>query len=512
MRPNPFIGQGARGPRATRGWFPRNRRKRVYLANNIARPLNLLVFSRSSTTVNLHWQDVASGETGFEIERALGQASFSNITTTAAGIETFEDTGLSTGTLYRYRVRTVNSSGNSAYSEIQTVVTHTCPTDGPFHKELVLPRFTDAPEDWRVLLNEMAAKIEGQWNEQVATSPTCEICPTNGAVEIDCSRCSNFRIVTGSDINSISVHHCGEEKTVTVEILNPGPNDITVCGWPADFSCNPAAADHNPTVPCCETIPAGSVGGGGFHCAAGICITNTPAPVTQLGSGSALTLLCEALLDDETYVDVDSIDCELMDCSSGGDQRVRYKVTGGVPPYTWSITTAKDAANPPDLDTSQGGDKVTVSPSGTSSGSNTAYTRQSIEWTNASGPCRVCNNQGSRTYTCSGTGGNCGASSCCSQGGGDPVCANADPTCRQPGSGCSGFSDCEAEIILNCGESANANVMTCDCRSQSDKDSGTCEPCGLNMEGDGEPVLLTVTDAAGNNISVTVLMTHLETS
>jgi len=107
VTPVPFIGQRQRPIWTPPGlWFPR-RRPIVVWPPVFAKPTNLRLESQSETTARLIWDDNSSNETGFEIERALGQGAFANITTTAANETTFSDSGLVAGTQYRYRVRAV---------------------------------------------------------------------------------------------------------------------------------------------------------------------------------------------------------------------------------------------------------------------------------------------------------------------------------------------------------------------------------------------------------------------
>jgi hypothetical protein len=74
----------------------------------------------SAKTVTLNWLDNSSDETGFEVERSTDGTSFSNITTTAANTTTYQNTGLTSGTIYWYRVRSARTtdSQTSAYTNI----------------------------------------------------------------------------------------------------------------------------------------------------------------------------------------------------------------------------------------------------------------------------------------------------------------------------------------------------------------------------------------------------------
>ncbi len=96
-------------------------------------PSNLQVSTLSSTQIQLNWQDNSNNEQGFKIERrtnlpivityAIGVNDFVQIAIVSANINTYTDSGLSSNTLYEYRVRAYNSAGNSAYSNIADTTT-----------------------------------------------------------------------------------------------------------------------------------------------------------------------------------------------------------------------------------------------------------------------------------------------------------------------------------------------------------------------------------------------------
>ena len=84
--------------------------------NSPAAPATLTAVAASSTQINLSWADVAN-ETGYKIERKTGSSgTYAQIATTGAGVLTYSNTGLTTGTTYFYRVRATNATGDSPYS------------------------------------------------------------------------------------------------------------------------------------------------------------------------------------------------------------------------------------------------------------------------------------------------------------------------------------------------------------------------------------------------------------
>ncbi|GAB3287956.1 zinc-dependent metalloprotease family protein [Hymenobacter tenuis] len=77
-------------------------------------------------SIDMLWLDKSGNETGFEVERARNGGAFARIATVPANITAYTDQVSTNGT-YCYRVRAVNATGNSAYSNesCQTISTIT---------------------------------------------------------------------------------------------------------------------------------------------------------------------------------------------------------------------------------------------------------------------------------------------------------------------------------------------------------------------------------------------------
>ena len=87
-------------------------------------PSSLTGTVASSTQINLSWTDNSTNETGFKIERKTGTENYAVVGTTAADITTFNNSGLSPNTTYKYRVYSNNAVGNSlTYSNELTLTT-----------------------------------------------------------------------------------------------------------------------------------------------------------------------------------------------------------------------------------------------------------------------------------------------------------------------------------------------------------------------------------------------------
>ena len=86
-------------------------------------PSNLAGAAAGRTRVNLNWTDNANNETGFKIERSTNGIAFTQVGTANANATAYSNLGLTRNTLYYYRVRASNATGNSGYSNLVSVRT-----------------------------------------------------------------------------------------------------------------------------------------------------------------------------------------------------------------------------------------------------------------------------------------------------------------------------------------------------------------------------------------------------
>ncbi len=96
-----------------------------------AAPGNLTAMPQGGTTISLAWSDNSSDEEGFKIERKTGSGGFSEIITTGKDIHSYNDTGLSAGATYVYRVRAYRGAVNSGYSNEAAATTPVPPPTAP---------------------------------------------------------------------------------------------------------------------------------------------------------------------------------------------------------------------------------------------------------------------------------------------------------------------------------------------------------------------------------------------
>jgi len=155
-----------------------------------------------SGKVNLTWTDNASNETGFRIERCAGSStctSFSLIATVAANVTSYSDTGLSTNTTYRYRVRAYNVAGDSAYSNTVT----TAPTSTPTVSTIPI-----APSGLSAVIVS-SGKVNLTWTDNASNETGFRIERCAGAT------CTNFSGVNSTRANVTSYYNTDVSKNTT---------------------------------------------------------------------------------------------------------------------------------------------------------------------------------------------------------------------------------------------------------------------------------------------------------
>lgn len=82
-----------------------------------AAPAELAITAVSPGSVTLVWTDLSTNETGFKVERRFRDGgSFIQVGALAANTTSWQDTDITAGASYSYRVRAYNAGGNSAYS------------------------------------------------------------------------------------------------------------------------------------------------------------------------------------------------------------------------------------------------------------------------------------------------------------------------------------------------------------------------------------------------------------
>lgn len=84
-------------------------------------PANVQATVASYSAITVSWTDVAD-ETGYRVERQLGNGTWVVLGTTPAGVTSFTDTNLAMGVRYAYRVAAFNGAGDSSYGSAGTTI------------------------------------------------------------------------------------------------------------------------------------------------------------------------------------------------------------------------------------------------------------------------------------------------------------------------------------------------------------------------------------------------------
>lgn len=90
-------------------------------------PSGLAAAAVSDSAVALTWTDTSADESGFHLERAVDGVNFTQIASLPANSNSYTNTALQADTLYSYRVRAWNSTGNSGYSQVAIAATESLP-------------------------------------------------------------------------------------------------------------------------------------------------------------------------------------------------------------------------------------------------------------------------------------------------------------------------------------------------------------------------------------------------
>jgi fibronectin type 3 domain-containing protein len=81
--------------------------------DSIAAPTNLAAVAQSPTKVSLSWKDASNNEVSFVIERSGRKSgTYAVVGSVPAGTTVFQDTQVTGGATYFYRVRAVHKSGH----------------------------------------------------------------------------------------------------------------------------------------------------------------------------------------------------------------------------------------------------------------------------------------------------------------------------------------------------------------------------------------------------------------
>jgi subtilisin-like proprotein convertase family protein len=207
-------------------------------------PSNLTATAVSSSQINLSWNDNSTDESDFHIERSPnGSTSWSEIATVGANVTSYNNTGLSCGTTYYYRVRAHRHGDGqySSYSNTANATTQACQLIPPSNLTATAVSQTQINLSWNDnSTDESDFHIERSpngstsWTEidtvganTTSYSNTGLICSTPYYYRVRAHRHGDGQYSNYSNTAYASTQACsGEVITLATGLSNP--NDVTV--------------------------------------------------------------------------------------------------------------------------------------------------------------------------------------------------------------------------------------------------------------------------------------------
>jgi len=138
-----------------------NEAEATTLPNPPVAPDNLSATVMSSSRINLTWQDNATNEDSFKIERGSTGSPYAEVARVGADIRNYADNGLTPVTTYFYRVAAANTGGASGYSNEASATTRPTPPLAPANLSATTVSNTQIDLAWQdKSTNEDSFKIE----------------------------------------------------------------------------------------------------------------------------------------------------------------------------------------------------------------------------------------------------------------------------------------------------------------------------------------------------------------
>jgi hypothetical protein len=117
-------------------------------------PTELTTTVISSSVINLGWMDNSEDETGFKVERRKGNGDYETIATVGENTKTYASEGLDAGTAYTFRVKAINISGESTYSNESSATTNNGNTNSCDETDWIPNgEFDSGTRDWNFYAN-----------------------------------------------------------------------------------------------------------------------------------------------------------------------------------------------------------------------------------------------------------------------------------------------------------------------------------------------------------------------
>lgn len=456
----------------------------------MAAPTNVRVEANSLSTTTIRWSYAGSNQ--IAVYRSTDGSAYAEVTgagsRVAVGTTSYNDTGLSAGTKYWYKL---SDDGGSTFSSVVTVWTHGCPSPAVGGDGFSLPRMSHGGGDPVDEFNNAAERIENVLQGRVLDPSQCAACPDDGRLVLDCSDgCRDFAVIVDRDINSISLQMCDEGEG-NIDFIIPPNETRRFCGFPAGFGFTGDECTDSPisggTDGRTVSVPFG--GGGRANPGGTKSRPGYGAGVGRGGGGGGAGCTCvpggEGQLTIKSCNAGNSLKC-------GSTKSARFLACGGVGPYTWSKTGTVTLS-------STTGESTSVTPPANTGSSvvGTAYSISCFTCNGANCSSGVCANAigaFNSIYNCNdswdGDPNGCGGTGC----GPTPSGSALNKCCNN------NTNQCANNTCLDLRNGGCTGItQSCDKRTAQMISDG-CNPCGLAAAG----ATLTVTDAVGNSVTITL--------
>jgi hypothetical protein len=483
----------------------------------MAAPTTPRVEATSISTTTLRW--VYGGTNNVGVYRSTDGIAYAVVATVLAAVLSYDDTGLDTGTKYWYKL---SDDDETTFSDIVTVVTHACPVTDDDSASGSLPKFPTDDSITADRLNELIRRLEAGLAGVKIAPDNCIICPTDGAVVVDCRNgCNNWTVIADQDINSVSINWC-EQFNGSISFVVPPDETWGICGFPAGFGFTGDECIESPISggPSGNTATVGwngtgNSGAGGVTTGGPKADPNNTGDRVGVGTGGGSAgpggggCTCIPGSKGELAIKSCNPDNSIL-CAT--TKSLKLIACGGKGPYTWSNTgTITRSATT--------GNTTTVTPAANagSAVAGDAYSLYGKFPTGSAGTCATFHKK--QKYKCDDTVSGAAVDETCGAGNTFPhACTSGSniTTCGQMTcvsctfdlvTPCSGPQVCPTPCVSpdttckNCvASTATGGKLVCDTRSAG-MVSGGCSPCGVSTNG----ATVSVTDALGTVVTIVVV-------
>lgn len=308
----------------------------------MAAPTSVRVEAFSQTDTQLYW--VYPGSASIGIYRSPDGVTYALIDSVGSGALTYNNSFLTAGTKYWYKL---SDDGGSTFSSVVTVWTHVCGTPPGEGADLQLPR---ADKDIDIDAFNLAMERLEQMNISSMGKDPCVVCVDDGRVIIDCSSgCCEFYVDVTEDINSISLLYCsngGDGQAASgcggnVSLFVPANVSRGICGWPVGAGFGGDECFRSPISGGAfgRTVSVGvGPGGSGSGSGSGAKSRSGSGGMGGGGGGGGSLGGCECVPGKNNALAIKACtDGNSLGCSST-NKRLRLIACGGRSPYSWSHT------------------------------------------------------------------------------------------------------------------------------------------------------------------------------